>query len=76
MPFGLLTILVCGIVSLATSGAKSIDNFVAVKLHENGLERQPEADRFTLLRRLSTPFLPHELHPIPLFTAFPPEANS
>ncbi|MDA7679305.1 ABC transporter ATP-binding protein/permease [Akkermansiaceae bacterium] len=23
-----------------------------------------------------TPFLPHELHPIPLFTAFPPEANS
>ena len=53
MPFGLLTILVCGIVSLATSGAKSIDNFVAVKLHENGLERQPEADRFTLLRRLS-----------------------
>ena len=53
MPFGLLTILVCGIVSLATSGAKSIDNFVAIKLHENGLERQPEADRFTLLRRLS-----------------------
>ena len=24
----------------------------------------------------TTPFLPHELHPIPLFTAFPPEANS
>ena len=23
-----------------------------------------------------TPFLPHELHPIPLFTAFPPKANS
>jgi len=53
MRLGLLTILVGGIVSLATSGAESIDNFVAVKLHENGLERQPEADRFTLLRRLS-----------------------
>ena len=28
------------------------------------------------MREESTPFLPHELHPIPLFTAFPPEANS
>ena len=53
MRLGLLMILVGGIVSLTTSGAESIDNFVAVKLHENGLERQPEADRFTLLRRLS-----------------------
>jgi hypothetical protein len=26
--------------------------------------------------KIITPFLPHELHPIPLFTAFPPEANS
>jgi len=53
MPLHLLKILVCGSVFVATSGAESIDDFVAEKLQAQGLERQPEADRHTLLRRLT-----------------------
>jgi hypothetical protein len=49
----LFAIMVCGIVSFAHSGAKTIDGFVAEKLREQGLERQAEADRHTLLRRLT-----------------------
>ena len=50
----LIAIAVCGIVRLADgSAAETIDQFVAAKLREQGLERQAEADRYTLLRRLS-----------------------
>ena len=44
---------------------------------DGGVEVQPPFSPMNSTQfRSSTPFLPHELHPIPLFTAFPPEANS
>ena len=39
-------------------------------------EQNKASETFHLKTELKTPFLPHELHPIPLFTAFPPKANS
>ncbi|MFT4548264.1 MAG: hypothetical protein ACI9UA_003081 [Pseudoalteromonas tetraodonis] len=53
MLFRLLTIMVCWIVWIANSGAETVDGFVAEKLNAQGLERQAEADRYTLLRRLT-----------------------
>lgn len=50
----LIAIAICGIVRLANgSAAETIDSFVATKLNEQGIERQDEADPYTLLRRLS-----------------------
>ena len=50
---------------------------VGIKL--NRFRKYPgyvSAEKNSLPVAKSTPFLPHELHPIPLLTAFPPEANS
>ena len=71
MPLHLLKILVCGSVFVATSGAESIDDFVAEKLQAQGLERQPEADRHTLLRRLTADLtgLPPSVEEIEAFVA-------